>query len=70
MSQQPLSVRTSAGRSTGPRRERQISPDNYAADECELLRALDAYKSANHREYPTPIEIFAIIKSLGYVKAA
>ncbi len=53
-------------------RRRQIDPTtcerDYSADEIEFMHALDAYKRANGRMFPTCSEILEVIRSLGYVR--
>lgn len=62
--------RTSERRKT-PRR-RQIDPTtcerDYSNDEVEFMHALDAYKRANGRMFPTCSEILEVVRALGYVK--
>jgi hypothetical protein len=54
-------------------RRRQIDPTtcerDYSGDEIEFMHALDAYKRANGRMFPTCSEILEVIRSLGYVRA-
>lgn len=66
-------------RREGPRREkvarrRQIDPTtcerDYSVDEIEFMHALDAYKRANGRMFPTCSEILEVIRSIGYVRVA
>lgn len=65
--------RAGAERRKVPRR-RQIDPTtcerDYSNDEIEFMHALDAYKRANGRMFPTCSEILEVIRSLGYAKAA
>jgi hypothetical protein len=53
-------------------RRRQIDPTtcerDYSGDEIEFMHALDAYKRANGRMFPTCSEILEVIRSLGYVR--
>ena len=53
-------------------RRRQIDPTtcerDYSADEIEFMQAIDAYKRANGRMFPTCSEILEVIRSLGYVR--
>jgi hypothetical protein len=55
-------------------RRRQIDPTtcerDYSTDEIEFMKALDEYKRASGRMFPTCSEILEVFKSLGYVKAA
>ena len=53
-------------------RRRQIDPTtcerDYSADELEFMRALDEYKRANGRMFPTCSEILEVLRGLGYVR--
>ena len=53
-------------------RRRQIDPTtcerDYSADEVEFMQALDAYKRANGRMFPTCSEILEVIRDMGYVR--
>lgn len=53
-------------------RRRQIDPTtcerDYSDDEIQFMQALDAYKRANGRMFPTCSEILEVIRSLGYVR--
>jgi hypothetical protein len=53
-------------------RRRQIDPTtcerDYNNDEIEFMQALDAYKRANGRMFPTCSEILEVIRALGYVR--
>jgi hypothetical protein len=53
-------------------RRRQIDPTtcerDYSNDEIEFMHALDEYKRANGRMFPTCSEILEVIRSLGYIK--
>lgn len=53
-------------------RRRQIDPTtcerDYTADEIEFMHALDAYKRANGRMFPTCSEILEVIRNLGYAR--
>lgn len=55
-------------------RRRQIDPTtcerDYSADEIEFMQALDAYKRANGRMFPTCSEILEVIRNLGYVRTS
>jgi hypothetical protein len=68
----PVAVerRVSERRKT-PRR-RQIDPTTcereYTAEEIEFMQAMDAYKRANGRMFPTCSEILEVIRSMGYVR--
>ncbi len=53
-------------------RRRQIDPTtcerDYSKDEIEFMQALDAYKRANGRMFPTCSEILEVIRDMGYVR--
>ncbi len=53
-------------------RRRQIDPTtcerDYTTEEIEFMHALDAYKRANGRMFPTCSEILEVVRSLGYMK--
>jgi hypothetical protein len=53
-------------------RRRQIDPTtcerDYSAEEIEFMHALDAYKRANGRMFPTCSEILEVVRGLGYVR--
>ena len=68
----PVAVeRRRAERRKVPRR-RQIDPTtcerDYSQDELEFMNALDAYKRANGRMFPTCSEILEVIRGMGYVR--
>jgi hypothetical protein len=69
----PVAVERRLGerRAKVPRR-RQIDPTtcerDYSGDEIEFMQALDAYKRANGRMFPTCSEILEVIRGLGYVR--
>lgn len=53
-------------------RRRQIDPTtcerDYSPEEIEFMQALDDYKRANGRMFPTCSEILEVIKGMGYIK--
>jgi hypothetical protein len=55
-------------------RRRQIDPTtcerDYSAEEIEFMQAMDAYKRASGRMFPTCSEVLEVIRSLGYAKLA
>jgi hypothetical protein len=55
-------------------RRRQIDPTTcereYSDDEIEFMHALDAYKRASGRMFPTCSEILEVIRNLGYVRTS
>ncbi len=54
-------------------RRRQIDPTTcereYSDDELEFMHALDRYKRASGRMFPTCSEMLEVIRSLGYTKS-
>ena len=40
----------------------------YTEEETEFLRAMEHYKTVNHRPHPTWCEVLEVLKSLGYRK--
>ena len=55
-------------------RRRQIDPTtcerDYTADEIEFMSALDNYKRASGRMFPTCSEVLEVLRNLGYEKQA
>ena len=55
-------------------RRRQIDPTtcerDYSEDEIEFMHALDRYKRASGRMFPTCSEILEVLRNLGYQKCA
>ena len=53
-------------------RRRQIDPTtcerDYTDDEIEFMNALDTYKRASGRMFPTCSEVLEVVRSLGYVR--
>ncbi len=53
-------------------RRRQIDPTtcerDYNQEEIDFMRALDEYKRASGRMFPTCSEILEVVRSIGYVK--
>ena len=53
-------------------RRRQIDPTtcerDYSGEEFEFMQAMDAYKRANGRMFPTCSEILEVLRALGYAK--
>ena len=53
-------------------RRRQIDPTtcerDYSDEEIEFMRAMDDYKRANGRMFPTCSEILEVIRELGYAR--
>ncbi len=54
------------------KRRRQIDPTtcerDYSNDEIEFMQALDVYKRANGRMFPTCSEILEVVRGIGYVR--
>jgi len=55
-------------------RRRQIDPTtcerDYTDDEIEFMQAMDAYKRASGRMFPTCSEILEVVRDLGYTKTS
>lgn len=53
-------------------RRRQIDPTtcerDYTDDEIQFMNAIDEYKRASGRMFPTCSEVLEVVRSLGYVK--
>ena len=53
-------------------RRRQIDPTtcerDYSGEEIEFMHALDRYKRASGRMFPTCSEVLEVIRGLGYAK--
>jgi hypothetical protein len=71
----PVAVERRSGedRREGERR-RQVDPTtcerDYTGDEIDFMRAMDLYKRANRRPFPTWSEVLEVIRALGYRKVA
>jgi hypothetical protein len=69
-------VHVAAERRAGQRRKvqrrRQIDPTtcerDYTSEEIEFMQAMDAYKRASGRMFPTCSEILEVMRNLGYAK--
>lgn len=65
--------RKGAERRHGERR-RQVDPTtcerDYNDDEITFMKAMDLYKRANRRPFPTWSEVLEVLHSLGYRKVA
>lgn len=73
----PVAVERRVGgedRRSKVQRRRQIDPTtcerDYSNDEIEFMHALDVYKRASGRMFPTCSEILEVIRGLGYVRVA
>ena len=55
-------------------RRRQVDPTtcerDYNDDEIEFMKAMDQYKRANRRPFPTWSEVLEVLRALGYRKVA
>lgn len=53
-------------------RRRQVDPTtcekDYSEEEITFMKAMDLYKRANRRPFPTWSEVLEVIRSLGYRK--
>jgi len=62
-----------AERRLGERR-RQVDPTTcereYTPDEIDFMRAMDHYKRANRRPFPTWSEVLEVLHALGYRRVA
>ncbi|MDB5349469.1 MAG: hypothetical protein JWN86_716 [Planctomycetota bacterium] len=64
-----IARRASAARAGKPRGlDPAVNDRIYEADELEFLRAVDAYRRATGRKFPTGSELLGVLKSLGYAK--
>ena len=52
-----------------PKRVTANRPDEMQPDVLEFITAIDEYKRAHQRPFPTWSEVLDIVKSLGYDKA-
>lgn len=68
----PVAGSSSLERRAKVNRRRQIDPTtcerDYSEDEVEFMRALEAYKRASGRMFPTCSEVLEVIRNLGYIK--
>jgi hypothetical protein len=68
----PVAVERRKGERRKVQRRRQIDPTtcerDYSNEEIEFMQAMDAYKRANGRMFPTCSEILEVIRALGYAK--
>ncbi len=55
-------------------RRRQVDPTtcerDYTDDEIEFMKAMDQYKRANRRPFPTWSEVLEVLAALGYRRVA
>ena len=59
--------RTGLNRKKGKGRP-DVSDPAYSADQIEFMLAMEANKRATYRQFPTPADVLAVAKSLGYAK--
>jgi hypothetical protein len=68
----PVAVDRRKGERRKVQRRRQIDPTtcerDYTDEEIEFMQALDAYKRASGRMFPTCSEILEVIRDMGYVR--
>ncbi|MFO1009964.1 MAG: hypothetical protein U1F29_07870 [Planctomycetota bacterium] len=50
-------------------RKSALRPDEMPADVLEFITAIDDYKRAHQRPFPTWSEVLEVLKSLGYQRA-
>jgi hypothetical protein len=71
-SQVPVEAERRGGERRNSQRRRQIDPTtcerDYSDEEIEFMRAMDYYKRASGRMFPTCSEILEVVRSLGYAK--
>jgi hypothetical protein len=72
----PVAVERRSGqdrRNKGERR-RQVDPTtcerDYSDEQIEFMKAMDTYKRANRRPFPTWSEVLEVVVALGYRKVA
>jgi hypothetical protein len=72
----PVAIERRAGKDRRERgeRRRQVDPTtcerDYTDDEIEFMKAMDQYKRANRRPFPTWSEVLEVCRALGYRKVA
>lgn len=70
----PVAVERRSGkdRRTQGERRRQVDPTtcekDYSEEEIAFMKAMDQYKRANRRPFPTWSEVLEVLRSLGYRK--
>ncbi len=61
-----------AGQDRRVERRRQVDPTtcekDYSDEEITFMKAMDLYKRANRRPFPTWSEVLEVLRSLGYRK--
>src|SRR5882762_9405083 len=67
-----LERRSGVDRREKGERRRQIDPTtcerDYTDEEIDFMKAMDQYKRANRRPFPTWSEVLEVLRSLGYRK--
>ena len=70
----PVAVDRRKGERRKVQRRRQIDPTtcerDYTDEEIEFMQALDAYKRASGRMFPTCSEILEVIRDMGYIRVS
>jgi hypothetical protein len=72
----PVAVERRSGKERRERgeRRRQVDPTtcerDYNDDEIQFMKAMDQYKRANRRPFPTWSEVLEVCRALGYRKVA
>jgi hypothetical protein len=72
----PVAIERRSGkdRRNQAERRRQVDPTtcerDYNDDEIEFMKAMDQYKRANRRPFPTWSEVLEVVRALGYRKVA
>ena len=68
----PVASERREGKRRTAQRRRHIDPTtcerDYSMDEIEFMHALDAYKRASGRMFPTCSEILEVLRDLGYAR--
>jgi hypothetical protein len=72
----PVAIERRSGKERRERgeRRRQVDPTtcerDYNDHEIEFMKAMDQYKRANRRPFPTWSEVLEVLRALGYRKVA
>lgn len=70
----PVDRRQGGDRRNQGERRRQVDPTtcerDYSEEEIVFMKAMDQYKRANRRPFPTWSEVLEVLYSLGYRKTA
>jgi hypothetical protein len=70
----PVDRRQGADRRNQGERRRQVDPTtcerDYSEEEIVFMKAMDQYKRANRRPFPTWSEVLEVLYALGYRKTA